>query len=129
MGRHWIAVGAVSAAAAVALGAFGAHGLEGRLPAARLASFEVGVRYHLVHSLGLLLVGVLLQQRPSRGVRWAGRFLLAGVLLFSGGLYVWGLTALRPAVHVVPVGGVAFIIGWLCLAAAVWRSSHEDSSV
>jgi uncharacterized membrane protein YgdD (TMEM256/DUF423 family) len=117
----WVAVGALSAAVAVGLGAFGAHGLEGKLPAESLDAFHVGVRYHLTHSIALILVGMLVSRWQGRATATAAVLLLGGILLFSGGLYAWGLTGVKALVHVVPVGGVAFIAGWIALAIAAWR--------
>ncbi len=119
--RTWVATGAILAAVAVALGAFGAHLLEGRLDTERLNTFNVGVRYHMFHALGLILVGILAERWTSRAVTVAGLFLLAGIILFSGGLYVWTLAGVRAVVSVVPLGGLSFMVGWLFLAIAAAR--------
>ena len=115
-GERWVATGALLAAAAVGLGAFAAHGLEGRLPADRLEVFEVGVRYHLTHAIGLILVGILAARWGGRAMTSVGFLLLVGTLLFSGGLYVWSLTGIRAAVHVVPWEGFAFLPAGSCSA-------------
>ena len=117
----WVAVGAFSAATAVGLGAFGAHVLQAMLSPERLESFEVGVRYHLLHSVALIGVGALAGRWQSRAVSIAGLLLLGGVLLFSGGLYVWSLSQLRMVVHIVPLGGICLLAGWIVLAVAAWR--------
>lgn len=117
----WVAIGACSAALAVGLGAFAAHGLEGKLSEESLDSFEVGVRYHLYHSLGLILLGILAERWNGRWIPTAAALLLAGILLFSGGLYVWSLTEIRVVVHFVPVGGMAFLVGWIVLAVVTAR--------
>ncbi len=114
--RKWVMWGSVLAAVAVGLGAFGAHGLEGKLPAARLDTFELGVRYHMIHALGLILVGILAARGESRALTVAGALLLGGIVLFSGGLYAWSLSGIRAVVHIVPVGGLCFLAGWLTLA-------------
>ena len=118
---RWVATGAVSAALAVGLGAFGAHVLEGRLDAEQLRTYEVGVQYHLIHSLALILVGILAARWQGRALTTAGVLLLGGILLFSGGLYLWSLTQIRAVVHVVPLGGMSFLAGWIVLAIAASR--------
>lgn len=110
--------GAVLGALAVAAGAFAAHGLEGRLDPHQLLTFEKAVRYQMYHALALVLVGLLALQRPSPAATVAAVAFLVGIVLFSGGLYAWLLTGVKPLVHVVPVGGTAFIVGWIALAAA-----------
>ncbi len=118
--RFWLVSGAVLAAIAVAAGAFGAHGLRDRLSAADLATFETAARYQMYHALALVAVALL----DGRGlnVRPAGWLFLAGVVLFSGSLYLLTLGNLRWMGAVTPLGGVAFIAGWLALAWAGWGS-------
>lgn len=99
---------------AVALGAFGAHGLKERLTPEMLAVFEVGVRYHFYHGLALLALTLA----PGRlwGSPWAGRAGLAwivGVAVFSGSLYLLSVTGVRWLGAITPIGGVAFILGWI----------------
>lgn len=109
----------LSGALAVALGAFGAHGLRERLPADLLAVYHTASLYHLIHTLALLGVALLLQQiGPSPWLRAAGWLFLAGVVLFSGSLYVLAMSGVRWLGAITPLGGVALIGGWLCLAAA-----------
>ena len=120
MDRLFFAVGCVSALVAVALGAFGAHGLRGRLVPDMLMSFEIGVRYQMYHALGLLAVGLALSRWPSSAVVLAGWLFIAGTIVFSGTLYLLALSGLRWLGAVTPVGGAAFIAGWLVLAWAVW---------
>ncbi len=118
---RWVAIGAFLAALGVGLGAFGAHGLEGKLSEDSLNTFEVGVRYHLLHALALILVGILAERWNSGATNLAGALLLAGVVLFSGGIYIWTLSGIRAFVQVVPVGGVSFLAGWIVLAVAAAR--------
>lgn len=117
----WIAIGAFSAAVAVGLGAFGAHVLEARLDAERLNAFEVGVRYHLIHSVALILIGILAERWQGRALATAGLLLVAGIALFSAGLYLWSLSQIRALIHIVPLGGMCFLAGWTMLAMAAWR--------
>ncbi|AZC34008.1 DUF423 domain-containing protein [Pseudomonas sp. 22526] len=107
----------------VALGAFAAHGLKNRLSAEYLAIFHTGVTYQLVHTLALLGVALLATQIPGRLVTWAGASFAIGILLFSGSLYLLTLTGFSKLGIVTPFGGLAFLIGWLCLGLAAWRLS------
>jgi uncharacterized membrane protein YgdD (TMEM256/DUF423 family) len=128
-GRTWIAMGAALAGLGVVAGAFGAHGLEGRLTTEQLETFETAVRYQMYHALALVLTG-LLAQRGSRAVALAGGLFLAGIALFSGCLYAWVFTCTKTFALIVPLGGVAFILGWFALAlAALRRGSPEDDGV
>lgn len=103
---------------AVALGAFGAHGLKSRVDAEMLAVWQTAVLYHLVHALGLLLVGLLALHLPVKAAGW---MLFAGIILFSGSLYLLVLTGVRPLGMVTPLGGVAFLAGWLLLAVSALK--------
>ncbi len=126
------AVGALLAAAAVALGAFGAHGLKsrverGQMTAAQLETFETAVRYHLVHALGLVLVGLAVGQAPERTLRVAATLMLMGVLLFSGLLYAYLATHIKALAMIVPLGGLALITGWLALAVGFWQGGRHPN--
>lgn len=112
--RAWVRVGAAFAAVGVALGAFGAHGLRELVPVERLETWETAVRYHLVHALGLVLLGTLQSRGP--GNLWAGRCFVGGILLFSGSLYALVLLDLPLLGAVTPLGGVLLISGWILLA-------------
>ena len=119
--RTSILIGAVLGATGVAAGAFGAHELKSILTPDLLATYETAVRYQLIHALAMVLTGLLAAQRPSRAAQVAAWAYLAGVLLFSGCLYVWVLIGWKPLALVVPAGGTAFILGWMALAAAALR--------
>jgi uncharacterized membrane protein YgdD (TMEM256/DUF423 family) len=117
----FVLIGSLNALLGVALGAFGAHGLKSRDTPDLLAVWQTAVQYHLVHALGLLLIGILVQLMPESAlVRQAGWALLTGVVLFSGSLYLLVLTGVRPLGAVTPLGGLAFIAGWALLALAAW---------
>lgn len=121
--KLFIILGSLSAFLGVGLGAFGAHGLKTRVPPEMLTVWETAVLYHLVHALGLLLIGILCHLMPEVAlVRNAGWTLLAGTLLFSGSLYVLVLTGVKPLGMITPLGGIAFLAGWLLLAIAAWQS-------
>jgi uncharacterized membrane protein YgdD (TMEM256/DUF423 family) len=121
MERRFAALGAVFGLLAVAAGAFGAHGLKARLGPDLLAVFEVGVRYQAMHALALFAVAWAATRWPGRAVCAAGWAFVAGILVFSGSLYLLALTGERWLGAVTPLGGVAFLAGWACLAWAAWR--------
>ena len=120
MDRLFLAMGCVSAAVAVVLGAFGAHGLRARLVPDMLSTFEIGVRYQMYHALALLGVGILLPRAASPTLTLAGWLFVAGTVVFSGSLYALAVTGQRWLGAVTPLGGAAFIAGWLVLAWAVY---------
>ena len=108
--------------AAVALGAFGAHALKSKLAPDVMAVYQTAVQYHFWHALGLLAVGILLLHKPESGALVATAWLLvAGIVLFSGSLYVLALTGARGLGAVTPIGGAAFLAAWAALAWAAWR--------
>ena len=119
--RLFLATGGAAALLAVALGAFGAHALKNRVPPEMLAVWRTGVEYHVFHALGLLVVGLVAQHLPhSVPLRWSGWLMLAGIVLFSGSLYLLALSGPGWLGAVTPVGGLAFLAAWaLFVAAAV----------
>ena len=124
--RLWICAAAVNGFLAVAFGAFAAHGLRGAIGPERLAWVETGSDYGMVHGLALIGVALLWSRAPgglmppSRGLRFAGWGFLAGTLLFSGTLYVMGMTGLGALGAVVPVGGALLLGGWAALFVHGW---------
>jgi uncharacterized membrane protein YgdD (TMEM256/DUF423 family) len=120
--RAIFALGASFAALAVAAGAFGAHALKSRLAPDLLAVFETGVRYQLVHALGLIATAWAGDRWPGRWTTAAAWLFTAGIALFSGSLYALALTGVRAWGAVTPLGGLAFIAGWVCLSLAALRS-------
>lgn len=121
MTRGWFVIGAVMGGIGVALGAFGAHGLRSRTTADLVAVWETGARYHLFHALALLAVAWAAERWPGTWPQIAGWAFVAGIVVFSGSLYVMALTGQRWLGAVTPLGGVAFLLGWLALALAAWR--------
>jgi len=110
-------------ALAVAMGAFGAHGLRSRLDTYSLSVYEKAVFYHFIHALGILLVALLARTMaitPAGQTRIAW-LLLIGIVVFSGSLYALALTGARILGAITPIGGLAFILGWLVLAYEVLR--------
>ena len=116
-------LGALNAFLAVAAGAFGAHGLKSRVSPEALVTFETGARYHMYHSLALFAVAWLVS-RGGAGVKLAGfggwAFLI-GIVLFSGSLYGYSLTGVRSLAIVTPLGGLAFLVGWILVAISASR--------
>ena len=122
MSAGWFATGAALAAVGVGLGAFGAHGLRSRVSPEMLAVWETGVRYHLVHALGLLAVAWAAERWPGPAVTVSGWLFVIGTARFAGSLYLLVLTGQRWLGAVTPLGGVAFVAGWLLLAWTALRT-------
>jgi uncharacterized membrane protein YgdD (TMEM256/DUF423 family) len=115
---NWSATGAILLAIAVMLGAFGAHGLRGKIDDYSMNVYDRAVLYHFLHALGILIVSIL----PRAGVltesrtNWVAGLLCAGIVLFSGSLYVLAISGVRMLGAVTPFGGLSFIAAWLLLA-------------
>lgn len=121
MDRLFFTLGSASALLAVALGAFAAHGLKTKLSAEMFNIFEVGVRYHMYHALALLAVAWASARWPGSSINAAGWLFIAGTIIFSGSLYLLSLTGIRWLGAITPIGGAAFLLGWLLLARGAWR--------
>jgi uncharacterized membrane protein YgdD (TMEM256/DUF423 family) len=122
MAKLFIILGAFSGMLAVIFGAFGTHALKGRLDEYAMGVFETAVQYHFYHTFALLAVGIIALTQPhSVMLKSSGWLFALGILVFSGSLYVLSLTGLRWLGAVTPLGGLAFIAGWACLAAAGWK--------
>jgi uncharacterized membrane protein YgdD (TMEM256/DUF423 family) len=121
--KLFLILGAANAALGVVFGAFGAHALKARLPAELLAVYQTGVHYHLFHALGLLIVGLMATQLPASGyLKWSGGLMLAGIVLFSGSLYLLSVAGWRALGMVTPFGGVAFMAAWVMFTVAVLKA-------
>ena len=113
MSKLWLVLGATNAALGILMGAFAAHGLKAHLSAERLSVFQTGVTYHLYHALGLMLIGIVAHQLgPSTWLRASGWAMFAGIVLFSGSLYVLSVTGFSFLGAVTPFGGLAFVVAW-----------------
>ena len=119
----WFATGAALCGVGVVLGAFGAHGLRDRLAADMLDVFETGVRYHFIHALGLIAVAWAAARWPNGWVVAAGWLFVAGIVIFSGSLYLLALTGARWLGAITPIGGLCLIAGWAVLALAALRGA------
>ena len=118
MDRTFLLLGALAGFIGVALGAFGAHGLRTRLSAEMLAVFETGVRYQMYHALAILIVALAAARLDGWLIRSAGWLFTVGIVLFSGSLYALALSGITILGAVTPIGGLAFLAGWACLAIA-----------
>ncbi len=118
-----LVLAAINGFVAVSLGAFAAHGLKSMLGPDLLATFQTGVQYHMYHALAMLAVGILVTQFPAQtGLRISGYLFMAGILIFSGSLYVLALSGIRWLGAITPIGGVAFLAGWATLAWTMARA-------
>jgi len=122
--KFFLLAGAVFNLLAVVLGAFGAHALKNKLSADLLRVYHTAVEYQFYHALALLAIGILMLQWPHNTVlKSSGLSFFVGVLLFSGSLYALALSGVRWLGAITPLGGVAFIIGWILLSLAIWRQA------
>jgi uncharacterized membrane protein YgdD (TMEM256/DUF423 family) len=122
MERVFFLYGTVSALVGVAAGAFGAHGLKGRLDPEMLSVFKVGVQYQMYHAFALIAAAGAHTKWPSRFVRIGGWLFVIGTILFSGSLYLLSVSGVQWIGAVTPLGGLAFLAGWGCIAWAAWRA-------
>ncbi|MDO9377133.1 MAG: DUF423 domain-containing protein [Bacteroidota bacterium] len=134
MHKGFLKTGIALTALAVMLGAFGAHGLRPLLSEKELITYETAVRYQFYHSFAIIIVGIVFREFRSRFVEWAGWAFAAGLLIFSGSLYL--LTTMR-LLHkegfewlgaITPLGGILFVLGWIFLFAGISRK-HQRSSL
>ena len=128
---RWITVGAVLAAAAVVMGAFGAHGMEDYLAqfengARRMEVWKTASHYHIVHAIGLILVGLTPSAKP-KVIKTAAWLLVIGISIFSGLLYVYSFTDIRILGAFVPIGGVSMIAGWIAFAVAACPQRNKEN--
>lgn len=127
MHKIFLSIGALLGGVAVALGAFGAHGLKKIVPSDTVSTFQTGVQYQMYHALALVAVAIIFERFPNKLMSWAGFSFCAGILLFSGSLYM--LTILKATGKVgmegigiiTPFGGLFFIVGWLLLFLGIMK--------
>lgn len=115
---------ALSAMFSVVLGAFAAHGLKSKLSESLLTTFQTGVQYQMYHSLALILLVVLYRQVPQSLLLYSAGFMFAGIVLFSGSLYLLALTQIKWFGPITPLGGVCFIVGWALLVVAALKGAN-----
>ena len=122
MAKLFITLASLSGMLAVVFGAFGAHALKGKLDDQALKVFETAVQYHFYHTFALLVVGVIALSQPQTVLlKSSGWLFVIGILVFSCSLYLLSLTGVRWLGAITPLGGLALIAGWGCLAAAGWK--------
>lgn len=125
--KFFIIAGAINGFLAVALGAFGAHLLEGRIADKYLSTWGTAVQYQMFHALALVAIGILMSSKVLGHVSQlniAGYLILAGIVIFSGSLYVLSLTGISILGAITPIGGVAFLAGWIMLIVAAVKNAN-----
>lgn len=114
--KLFIIIGAIFAFLAVAFGAFGAHALEGRVVGKYMDNWQTAVQYQMFHAIGIFIVALLLAKMPDSSLlTWSGWLMAFGILFFSGSLYILALTKISILGAITPIGGVAFLIGWVLI--------------
>lgn len=127
MSKVIIILAGINGFLAVSLGAFAAHGLRARLSPELLTTFQTGVQYHMYHALALLGIGVLMINFPATNLlRMSAWLMLAGIVLFSGSLYLLSITGVRWLGAITPLGGVCFLVAW---AQLVWFAARQQFPV
>ena len=122
MAQFFLITGAVAMALAVGFGAFGAHIVQDMLTAERFEVYKTGVEYHFYHAIGLLIIGAVALHMPDNNLlSWSGWLLITGILIFSGSLYLLTLTDTAWLGAITPIGGFAFIAGWVLFAIALLK--------
>ncbi|MDJ0579824.1 DUF423 domain-containing protein [Crocosphaera sp.] len=122
MAKFFLLIGSILAGLSVAGGAFATHALKNQLSDRSLEIFETGTKYQMYHALALILVALLLKSQENTPITMvsAGYAFIIGILIFSGSLYALSLTGIKWLGAIAPIGGAAFLIGWLSLAIAAW---------
>ena len=123
MQHLFLGIGGIAMGLAVLLGAFGAHGLENKLSEEMMAIFQIGVSYHFYHALGLLILGIASFHLPETAwLKWSGWLMVAGIIIFSGSLYLLSTSGIRWLGAITPIGGLCFILAWILFAVAAWKA-------
>ncbi|KMK78197.1 DUF423 domain-containing protein [Alkalihalobacillus pseudalcaliphilus] len=123
MAKLFLLMGSIIMALVVAIGAFGAHGLEGKITERMLKNYQTGVQYHMIHGIGIIVVGLLaLKMASNQLLTVAGWSFFIGIIFFSGSLYAMALTGITKLGAITPLGGVAFILGWILIGVAVTKN-------
>ncbi|MEQ9403691.1 MAG: DUF423 domain-containing protein [Cyclobacteriaceae bacterium] len=113
---------AFSGAIAVGLGAFGAHALKANLESTgNLTTYQTAVHYQFYHTLALLIIGLLLTRYPNQWLNYSGWLMMVGIVIFSGSLYFLAIFNIKWLGAITPIGGLGLIMGWGCLALAIWQ--------
>ena len=129
MHRPWLMIGSLMGFLAVIAGTFAAHGLDQHLSPQMLEVFETGARYHMYHALAILIAAVIQGQYTTRLPAVAAGFFFAGIILFSGSLYLLAVTGARWLGMITPVGGLAFLLGWAILVITSFKRTSVNNAV
>lgn len=123
MFKVFLTIAAILGGLSVAAGAFGSHALQEKLTERSLAIFETATRYQMYHALALLAVALLLSRAEAAQplLAIAGYAFIGGIIIFSGSLYALSLSGIKILGAITPIGGAAFLVGWVCLAIAAWN--------
>lgn len=125
MSKFWFSLGCVCLAISVGIGAFGAHGLKSILEAnQRTETFETAVKYQFYHSFGIIILSFVAKYLTTKSTNHIGYLFLAGILIFSGSLYILSISGIRWLGAITPFGGVAFILAWLILGYNIYKSKN-----
>jgi uncharacterized membrane protein YgdD (TMEM256/DUF423 family) len=123
MTKLFFMVGTIGGFLSVALGAFAAHALKELLTEQLLTTFRTAVEYQFFHSLALILIALVLSQKPEvKYLKIAGLAMITGIVLFSGSLYILAFTGITSFGIITPIGGIGFLIAWFYFSLAVWKS-------
>ena len=122
----FLILGALSALIGVGMGAFGAHGLKTMLTPEMLAVYKTGVTYQMWHALGLILIALLRQQSKGKLLIWAGWLMFAGIILFSGSLYLLAILNTKWLGMITPFGGLAFLLAWILVVIFAWQQNSVE---
>ncbi len=125
MNKHFILHGAMFMAIAVALGAMASHGLKS-LSDSSLYLFRLGVQYQIYHAIGLIAIGIMIGQLPNKPLILAGRLMFFGIILFSGGLYLFAISGVEATKLIIPVGGFCLIGSWLCIVWSIFSKAESN---
>ena len=123
LSQRFLILGSVFAAFGVATGAFGAHALKGILDPPMMQVFDTATRYQMYHAFGLCIVSLAIDRYPERRLEQTGWLFTIGIFLFSGSLYAVSLTGIRWLGAVTPIGGLAFLAGWMLFGWRIWRAA------
>ncbi len=124
--KVFLVLGSLNAFLSVVLGAFGAHALKERLTEESIAIYQTGVQYHMVHAIGLILIAIVSEKLVgSRLIHWSGWLHFVGIVLFSGSLYALSLSGIKILGAITPLGGLAFLAGWMLFAIAAFSIKEK----
>ena len=113
--KVFLTAGALSGVLAVLLGAFGAHLLKNMISPDMLEVYKTGIQYQFYHTFALLAVGLQMNFKPTKSLKWSGYLFIGGILVFSGFLYLLAITGIKSLGMIVPIGGLMFVAGWICM--------------